>query len=551
MLKITFSGTNTPGSLVLVSTHPGIAGSKVNLQVYYRTSDSDTPITIASAVEARIKGMASQGLNATAVGPEVSVTSSSSVATIQCLIFDPPAPNTWADVQLKVVASDIFVTGRASNRCAAYVSFNLGGPHPTYGVFVRIPSGASASTVATSIASAIVARNLQGAANEQGVNIPLGVTAIVMDPPVPGQSARVSLTGVQEIQCEVSSDVFVGQPTNTYCSKCSNCCGNQIGVVIDARQDLDVALIQLNPAWVDKYRAEIMDIGVVRGDHNITKEASGYPLKTRGAVTAKEKRGTLMALNIDGVATASDENNKTPTWTVFRRYYTGAFLIKGTDIEFSIGGDSGAAVLNSNSEVVGILFSGDRTKNVAWATPIRPIMSAFPALPLAIETATTPDQNLGVPSLTAQEAAELEFQNVSANAGELPGPVLQQLQQVEREIAATPAGRCYSALVQRHFPEVQALIDTNRRVATVWQRNSGPRIARGVMRMAQSPDEPLPAEIDGKPLSECLAGIQRVFTRYGSPDLAADLNEYGPPLAQLAGLTYSQVLDALRSMRAD
>ena len=116
---------------------------------------------------------------------------------------------------------------------------------PRYGVFIPIASGASATTVATSIATAISARGLPG------------ISVLEIDPLAPGAPATVSVTGAQEIECEVSNDVRVGQDTNTFCSKCSKCCGNLIGVLIDARLDLDVALIQLNPAFVDKYRAEI------------------------------------------------------------------------------------------------------------------------------------------------------------------------------------------------------------------------------------------------------------------------------------------------------
>lgn len=127
----------------------------------------------------------------------------------------------------------------------------------------------------------------------------------------------------------------------------------------------------------------------------------------------------------------------------------------------------------------------------------------------------------------------------------------ERLIRVQQEIQALPAGGRYIEILQRHFPEVQTLINNNRRVATTWHRNGGPEILRGILRMTQSSEEALPAEVNGKPLPDCLAGIEQAFRRYGSPQLAADIDEYAPPLAQFAGLTYPQALDALREMRVE
>jgi hypothetical protein len=167
-------------------------------------------------------------------------------------------------------------------------------------------------------------------------------------------------------------------------------------------------------------------------------------------------------------------------------------------------------------------------------------------LTLAMETATTPGQDIGVPTLPPS-APRLAAENVE----HAPVGHVGEFARVQQEITSIPAGRRYSELVQRHLPEVQTLVNKNRRVATAWHRNGGPHIARGVLRMAQSSEEILPNQIDGKPISECLAGMQDVFSRYGSPALAADLAEYGPPLARLAGLTYPQTLEALRNLESE
>jgi hypothetical protein len=40
-----------------------------------------------------------------------------------------------------------------------------------------------------------------------------------------------------------------------------------------------------------------------------------------------------------------------------------------------------------------------------------------------------------------------------------------------------------------------------------------------------------------------------VLVRYVTPEFAADLEQYCPPLAQFAGLNYPQALDVLQDMR--
>jgi hypothetical protein len=515
----TFAGSNTPGTLVVVF----LSVSALELRVYYQTSATDTPATIAVAVAARITGLGSPGLSATAAGPQVTVTAPGG-GSLDCQIFGPRAENTWSDIHASINGTAISLTGEASDASAAYVAINLGGARATESVFVPIAKGAGATTVATSIMNAITARNLPG------------VTALVMLPAAPGDPTIVSVSGVQEVECDVSNDRRVGQPSNSFCSRCSKCCDDRIGVLIDARIDIDVALIQLDHDYVEKYRAEIQDIGIVSGIHDIHLESPGYALQKRGQTTLLT-HGKLLALDTDGDTVERDPNNP-PAWVAYGHHYTGAFTIKGDSGDFGKEGDSGAAVLNNNHEVVGILFAGTSTANIA--APIQSVLAAFPALNLSIETATTPGVDKTVPA-AAPAVADAQI------ATERQDTVLTtRLAEAEKEITATRRGRLYSDLIQQHFPEAQKLVNTNKRVATAWRRNGGPQIVQGLLRAVQVPGQRIPSAIDGEPLADRLARIQTVFTRYGSEALSSDLREHGPLLAELAGMSYSEALDVMR-----
>ena len=41
--------------------------------------------------------------------------------------------------------------------------------------------------------------------------------------------------------------------------------------------------------------------------------------------------------------------------------------------------------------------------------------------------------------------------------------------------------------MSRHFDEVLRLINTNRRVATIWHRNGGPALVRAALTLAEDP----------------------------------------------------------------
>lgn len=515
---ITFGGNNTQGTLVTLrmTIMPAGPGPSQDEELFLVTGSSDTPADIANNLAAAINGLANPAVSAAAAGSNVNITWGGGFIVLvpDCRVYDIRVPDPSADLIAAVSGNVITLSGRASGDYSGiYVNAHPGHGQASAGAFTAAPKDTDLNTLAGFVATAI-----------NNVHI-TGITATA-------SGAQITITGAQDLECIPVDDVRVGQPDNTFCSRCCSCCDNRIGKVVDARLDIDTALIQLDGGL--KYRAEIEEIGIVTGTQAVTESdaiSGTFAVRKRGRTTGLTA-GTLRAVDVDGEIGITEDSGP-PVKRLFHRDYRGALRVQSSTADpFSDHGDSGSAVVDSTGKVIGILFGGGSAFSLV--TPIDTITSE---LSIHIATATTPGVDVTVPTPAGAHA----------EAAVMP----ERLIRVQQEIQALPAGGRYIEILQRHFPEVQTLINNNRRVATTWHRNGGPEILRGILRMTQSSEEALPAEVNGKPLPDCLAGIEQAFRRYGSPQLAADIDEYAPPLAQFAGLTYPQALDALREMRVE
>lgn len=105
--------------------------------------------------------------------------------------------------------------------------------------------------------------------------------------------------------------------------------------------------------------------------------------------------------------------------------------------------------------------------------------------------------------------------------------LLRRLQRFQEWLLAQPAGHYWGALVSRHVDEVLRLINTNRRVATVWHRNGGPALVRAALQFAEDPDNAvLPSQLSGALVAQQWTRILAVWRRYASPALTADIDAH-------------------------
>ncbi len=519
--KITFSGISTPGLLILVK----MAGQGKKFNAFWTTTDTDSPSSIATSVIVAVNGITGLGLTA-AAGPnpeDVVITQNAGADSIvgACSVYDVVVPDAKSKLLAAIAGNVLTFSGQTDGEYAIYLTWNTNGSDPTHGAFCPVDKGSALTTVASSLATAVNARAISG------------ITATA-------SAASVTLAGVAQMRCQITSDIRVGQPTDGFSSNCSLCCTDEIGRVLNASIELDVATIQLRRGL--DYEVEVKgDSSVpvadtaIKGVHTVTdaEQAASYPVNKRGATTLFTT-GVVDALDVSGFGVNTPDGI---TWVVFYRIYQHAMFVLGSGgAPFSGGGDSGSAVLNNSGEIVGMLFAGGSGRTVV--TPIDQITTG-----MAVTVATA--SALGRKQTVTQ--AEGAMAMVRAD-GDL---VTRQVLEAQAEIMATPAGKELAELVRRHSEEVQTLVNGNPRVATTWHRNGGPRIAEAVFRYLQEQSPRLPDDLDGVSLTERLTNIQRALMKYGSQALSMDLERYGPRILALTRLSYPELVARMRGVQQE
>jgi hypothetical protein len=359
----------------------------------------------------------------------------------------------------------------------------------------------------------------------------------------------------------------VGQPTTDECSSCSFCCNDIIGKVLYAvnigtaadHNRVDAALVALTKGL--DYYADIKGIGpaganlFVKGSRPLTTADVGKTVSKYGKTTGFTQ-GTIdivsQAVKLgSGPAYADGQIDITPAagtkvWDccVCKHGKPGC---GGGDLEnfvsFGCAGDSGSAIVDDQQNIVGLLSWVSCGDGTGIAIGIDDVMTT---LGVKVVTATAIKQKLTVPGVVGVNMVAGEVPQTIA-AFRISSALQESFQRAREELVATPIGQDVAATVREHHVEVLELINTNRRVATVWHRNGGAELIEGVLRMVQFRDRPLPSEIRGRPLADCLQRLQRAFERYGSPALGAAANAWYPMVAGLAGCTFPQLLETLQT----
>jgi hypothetical protein len=354
-----------------------------------------------------------------------------------------------------------------------------------------------------------------------------------------------------------------GQPTND--DSITKCCSAIIGKVAGGGEDggRDAGVVQLEPG--SQWRADILEIGAVSGRHAITPTESA-------AHVAVRKRGARTGLTggiVDSIGTTRNVDGITFTNVIVVKPNPDPAHPAGTPIFFLDHGDSGSALVNDANEVVGLVFSmpnpdpppnpGYHGLVVGGALPIQDLISAFSAqdaLLVEVAAAASPGVVNTVPGaamvavppeLARDFAGDDARQPVRVPVGGtfLEAPPAAALARLERDLDRSERGRALLTLWLVHQAELLRLLNSNRRVATVWHRSGAAALFQHLVRMLTQPELTLPATLHGRPLAACLDRLYAIIDRFASPTLQRDLASVHEGLPELGSLDYLGIRNAL------
>jgi len=118
-----------------------------------------------------------------------------------------------------------------------------------------------------------------------------------------------------------------------------------------------------------------------------------------------------------------------------------------------------------------------------------------------------------------------------------------KLELYEKELQATPTGREILAVCIRHAEEVTGLVNHNRAVIVVWQRNKGPLFFADIMGSGFKLDATVSKEIEGISLMSLIRRMAVVLQECGSITLKKAIDSYF-----LLVMEYAQTCESLHQI---
>lgn len=529
----TIGGQNTEGSIIGVQLES--ASANKDWATYIVTTATDTIPSIATKVVNAINALVSTNVKArigTARPGQVIVTTDPGADTQvrTFTVFAPLGRDPRSNLFGTVTGNTIEFSGTVDGQYGIYLTWSVAGNDASQGTYVPVDKGSTLDQVVSAVASAIF-QTLE--------------SDVEPEPDLAAHS--VILHNATLVACQIANDIRVGQAHDDFCSDCSLCCNDDFGRVMIADPQVDAAAIHIRSGieYKDEIkgdpRAGVNGTTLINGVYTPTDAEikTGYSVSKRGFITG------ITSGTITHELSVMVSQRDTPTVTgPFVRFFEHAYFIipagptATAGAPFSQEGDSGAAVYDGNGNIVGILFASVQLRSpqgVQFSSVATPIQQIQDRLGVTVEGATA----LGVVHKVTDADGSLKMA-ISDDA-------LKKALGTQTEISATPAGKELADAVLRNVQEVQTLVNQNRRVATVWHRNKGPKIAQAFFGVVGAREETLPKTIDDKPLVECLQNIQRVLVRFGSEALASDLTKYAPRLLQMTSMTFEQTLDYLKT----
>jgi hypothetical protein len=424
------------------------------------------------------------------------------------------------------------------------------------------------------------ARATRGASLEGGQETArggtLGCVAINQVTTDPSKIIAVALTNAHVLLevavTTVQHGQAVGQPDTS--SKCCKTCDHTIGHI-----DHDVLLTGFDPDNIPQQKPTGIDAGFVTLDPGVPwaaeviKDGAGksittepvagsqpvhpkealfdvssgtskpiYEIHMRGATTGKSITGFLTDTNFARIVPYKSADGSVTKKLWFINQLKLEPKVPNTIIAQE--GDSGMAVLNSSSQVIGLQYSAvqvaDPPSTFAMACPIGEVETQLHVK--VADSVTYPGLWIdGKPAAASHASANLPAGRAALR---------QTLETTRAELASTDLGRQLDRALHRHLGEIRGLANAHKRTAAVWRRIGGPAWIGEVLKCLLDRGRKFPAQLEGRSLDDCIGRLAAVLQRCGSECLVNDMRCFEPELRALAGRSYDEVFAAWRTQAA-
>ena len=290
----------------------------------------------------------------------------------------------------------------------------------------------------------------------------------------------------------------IGQSNYSDCI-CCNCCGVATNEASSDTSDCAIALLDEDV----KYTNEIIEIGLIAGTNTarVHSIANPYIVHKRGRTT-ELTAGRVTSITTRAVVGGSLQND---SWVGGPQRNDLIEISPNSRFpKFADKGDSGSVLVNSDNEVVGLLY-GAVASGLGYAIPIASVLSAL---------------NIRIDRSGTAGAIPL-YENYSISGIPTAVPTERQIfEKIKNELEAIPLGQEILEQVECHWDEVRKLINSDREVKVAWNRFQGPAFVAHFMKSAKDEDYQVPNQISGISLQNLIIRMAVALQNRGSPELA-------------------------------
>jgi len=340
---------------------------------------------------------------------------------------------------------------------------------------------------------------------------------------------------------EPGSAHSVGQPSAHGCCESCDFCSRIVGHVRTTcmlDHDVDAGVAELLPGvqWLPEVQDEPNPVPIedIRDLRTLDKKKDlPFPVWKRGRTTGRNS------------AMITDVNY---AFTVTRgKLGSHRDALRSIRIEpcFSDAGDSGAPIMDSSNNIVGILFAGEAGGPFSAACHIVPVTDE-----LKVVVCTKKNTPSGIQTVPSVPATLNQKNTAGPPLPEVPGNaplvtlVSRKRQWLYEEVQKTEVGRDFLRRLIVHREEIQR-IARSKRVIVAWRRFGGADVTNRISKGLADNAVVVPSTYGGRAADRCAEGLALALKRYAGPELAADIDRYVPMVERLAGKTSLELLAAL------